>query len=515
MVRQALREGVHQPLLHRTHMDKEDDSLPGAVDLYHTLFRDSTRSDNPDRNTRVWLHIDEHGIPSDVEVDKHVLVYELGVRYRDLLTLDPTLPLPFPAAILIRNRALIINLETVRMIICANQCYVLSVPDDANPYKPSLPTCDSLFIKKLCEMLKPHKAAPSSSSLQRMALLSAKYAQTMPYELRALEVALATVTATLESEVCRLEARAYPVVDRLTTDVSTSVLEGVRQVKHELNRLQTRVQRVKQELEEILEDDDDMADMYLARRAATYGEELPAQPRDLPEYQQQPCAGYDGPEADMVPLLQGTSDGPTPICQSEAGSQARGPTPRSSPGSRVGFHPDPIVVDRGRSRSRSEPEGSASEGAESEADSRPGGDGPRRRRTELRRSRSRVDPHEIEDAEDQLENYYVKVDGMLRRLLMIAEHIDANEDLVEIQMDHRRNELVALDLLVSLVTAAFAWVSMIAGFWGMNLYNTVWQESYPLFFWTCFTCGLGAILLFGGVMAVIVKRKLMFITSSI
>lgn len=41
---------------------------------------------------------------------------------------------------------------------------------DANPYKPSLPTCDSLFIKKLCEMLKPHKAAPSSSSLQRMAL---------------------------------------------------------------------------------------------------------------------------------------------------------------------------------------------------------------------------------------------------------------------------------------------------------------------------------------------------------
>lgn len=49
----------------------------------------------------------------------------------------------------------------------------------------------------------------------------------------------------------------------------------------------------------------------------------------------------------------------------------------------------------------------------------------------------------------------------------------------------------------------------------MNLYNTLWQESYPLFFWTCFTCGLGAILLFGGVMAVIVKRKLMFITSSI
>lgn len=62
------------------------------------------------------------------QVDKHVLVYELGVRYRDLLTLDPTLPLPFPAAILIREQALVVNLENVRMIICANQCYILSVP---------------------------------------------------------------------------------------------------------------------------------------------------------------------------------------------------------------------------------------------------------------------------------------------------------------------------------------------------------------------------------------------------
>lgn len=35
-------------------------------------------------------------------------------------------PIPFPAAVLIRPKALVVNLETVRMIICANQCYVLS-----------------------------------------------------------------------------------------------------------------------------------------------------------------------------------------------------------------------------------------------------------------------------------------------------------------------------------------------------------------------------------------------------
>lgn len=47
-------------------------------------------------------------------------------RYRDLLTLDPSIPIPFPAAILIRPKALCVNLESVRMIICQNQCWVLS-----------------------------------------------------------------------------------------------------------------------------------------------------------------------------------------------------------------------------------------------------------------------------------------------------------------------------------------------------------------------------------------------------
>ena len=41
-------------------------------------------------------------------------------------TLPRSVPIPFPSAILIRPRALIANLEAVRMIICSNQCYVLS-----------------------------------------------------------------------------------------------------------------------------------------------------------------------------------------------------------------------------------------------------------------------------------------------------------------------------------------------------------------------------------------------------
>lgn len=80
-------------------------------------------------------------------------------------------------------------------------------------------------------------------------------------------------------------------------------------------------------------------------------------------------------------------------------------------------------------------EGSAGEGS---AGGRRGGHArhgaSRRAHSRVRRVPDRVDPHDIEEAEDQLETYYVKVDAALRRLLMMSEAIDANEDMVDIQV---------------------------------------------------------------------------------
>eukprot|EP00198_Chlamydomonas_reinhardtii_P006073 XP_001695409.1 predicted protein [Chlamydomonas reinhardtii] len=56
------------------------------------------------RNPRRVVHISRDGIPSIVR-----------------------LPIPTPTSLLIRERALVVNLETVRMIIGADQVYVLSV----------------------------------------------------------------------------------------------------------------------------------------------------------------------------------------------------------------------------------------------------------------------------------------------------------------------------------------------------------------------------------------------------
>lgn len=46
------------------------------------------------------------------------------------------------------------------------------------------------------------------------------------------------------------------------------------------------------------------------------------------------------------------------------------------------------------------------------------------------------------------------------------------EDLIALDLDHRRNELVALNLVVNCIMLMFALVSAVTGAFGMNL-NTV------------------------------------------
>ena len=45
---------------------------------------------------------------------------ELGIHYRDLRIVDPLVATPYPASIFIRESALVISLESLRMIICEN-----------------------------------------------------------------------------------------------------------------------------------------------------------------------------------------------------------------------------------------------------------------------------------------------------------------------------------------------------------------------------------------------------------
>ncbi|MQL79391.1 hypothetical protein Taro_011843 [Colocasia esculenta] len=85
----------------------------------------------------------------------------------------------------------------------------------------------------------------------------------LPFEFRALEVCLDSACRCLESETLALEQEAYPALDELTSKISTLNLERVRLIKNRLVTISGRVQKVRDELEHLLDDDMDMAEMYL------------------------------------------------------------------------------------------------------------------------------------------------------------------------------------------------------------------------------------------------------------
>ena len=62
---------------------------------------------------------------------------------------DMQLPTPYPTAVYIRERALVVNLQSVRVMITAEFAYVISVPSPKHHDRAVIPTPDSPFVKQL------------------------------------------------------------------------------------------------------------------------------------------------------------------------------------------------------------------------------------------------------------------------------------------------------------------------------------------------------------------------------
>ncbi|KAE9619146.1 hypothetical protein Lalb_Chr02g0150071 [Lupinus albus] len=90
-----------------------------------------------------------------------------------------------------------------------------------------------------------------------------------PFEFRALEVALEAICSFLAARTTELEMSAYPALDELTSKISSRNLDKVRKLKSAMTRLTARVQKVRDELEQLLDDDDYLAELYLSRKAGS------------------------------------------------------------------------------------------------------------------------------------------------------------------------------------------------------------------------------------------------------
>ncbi|KAL0551086.1 hypothetical protein IC582_010168 [Cucumis melo] len=208
--------------------------------------------------SRSWVSLDRDGRSTILDVDKYAIMERAQINARDLRLLDPLLS--YPSTILGRERVIVLNLEHIKSIITADEV-LLRDPTDENvvpiveELQRRLPSTNSLYQGQ------GEEEEPSTTQNE---LAENEF----PFEFRALEVALEAICSFLDARTRELETDTYPALDELTSKISSRNLDRVRKLKSAMTRLTNRVQKVRDELEQLLDDDDDMAELYLSRKVA-------------------------------------------------------------------------------------------------------------------------------------------------------------------------------------------------------------------------------------------------------
>ncbi|XP_031273918.1 magnesium transporter MRS2-F-like [Pistacia vera] len=248
---------------------------------------------------RSWQVVSESGESRYEDVGKYWIMRRTGLPARDLRVLDPMLS--YPSTILGRERAIVVNLEHIKAIITAKEVFLLKsinplvvefvqdlqhrisslhgMPPGQRDEMDSDDKADrswasELLIQGLHKRTSQSSAEKNETNPQTTVdipektrdIPEATCPKVVPFEFRALEACLESACKCLESETKTLGEEAYPALDELTTKISTLNLERVRQIKCRLVEISGRVQKVRDELEHLLDDDNDMAEMCLTEK---------------------------------------------------------------------------------------------------------------------------------------------------------------------------------------------------------------------------------------------------------
>nr|GMD62841.1 magnesium transporter MRS2-I-like isoform X1 [Ipomoea batatas] len=181
--------------------------------------------------SRSWLLMEASGQEIVLDVDKYAIMHRVQIHARDLRILDPLLS--YPSTILGRERAIVLNLEHIKAIITSEEV-LLRDPFDENV---------TPVVEELRRRLKPVNANHEDQGEGKDAVAQQDVETESPFEFRALEIALEAICSFLAARTIDLETDVYPALDMLTS-------------------------KVRDELEQLLDDDDDMADLYLSRKLA-------------------------------------------------------------------------------------------------------------------------------------------------------------------------------------------------------------------------------------------------------
>lgn len=412
---------------------------------------------------RAWLVVGSTGQAEVVEAGKHAIMQRTGLPARDLRMLDPALS--YPSTVLGRERAIVVNLEHIKSIITSQEMIFQNSKDPL--LTPFVQKIQGIFRHRQAIMLSQESGGDNNKGVwtdfynsdqepQSMAECSdqiytglfhdkneegnagreqhvgdnAHGLKLLPFEFVALEACLDATCSSLDDEAKRLEQEAHPALDKLTSKISTLNLDRVRHIKSRLVTITGRVQKVRDELEHLLDDDEDMAEMYLTEK--------------LEEQQLDNSSTSSVKDQDIIDEEN-----------------------RSSPAADIDIP-----------KANNELEHTVGESISHRRQSN-------QSHTSIQSSSTKI--LDVEELEMILEAYFVQIEGTLNKLSTLREYVDDTEDYINIMLDDKQNHLLQMGVVLTTATVVVSAFVALTGVFGMNvgieLFDTA-KAGMPDFLWT-------------------------------
>ncbi|KAK6189450.1 hypothetical protein LQW54_013257 [Pestalotiopsis sp. IQ-011] len=187
--------------------------------------------------------VDENGnaILVDGEFKKTELIARFGLQPRDLRKIDSS-NLPH---ILVRERAILLNLLHLRVLINHNRVLLFDVYGSRSSH------AQSSFMYELQHRLKQQTVGSGPG---------------VPYEFRALEVVLQSVTQELEADFETVRNPVLRILSELEDDIDRHKLRILLVLSKRISTFEQKARLVRSAIEDLLEADDDLASMYLTEK---------------------------------------------------------------------------------------------------------------------------------------------------------------------------------------------------------------------------------------------------------
>ncbi|PLW06543.1 hypothetical protein PCANC_26428 [Puccinia coronata f. sp. avenae] len=237
-------------------------------------FPRNSLSRRDDNSAIRCIHIDRNAqiLPSR-SMSKSQICAQNRLQPRDLRKIDSRISNVVPS-ILVRDEAIIFNVLNIRALIRADSILLFEdpcSPSILNPYhhhhhhaasssSPNAQSSSTLsirsaFLHNLLNNLADHSHDQMSEKSTEL-----------PYEFRALETMLGSVATTLESELAVLKTLVSSLLDGLEQNIERENLKQLLLYSRRLSAFNSRALLVQRCLDEILENEQDMANAYLSEK---------------------------------------------------------------------------------------------------------------------------------------------------------------------------------------------------------------------------------------------------------